>query len=55
MTTVTSMKCACGPCLCVVSLDDAVMKDGKSYCSEGCANGHSDQKGCTQKGCGCGS
>ncbi len=55
MTTVTSMKCACTPCLCIVSLTDAVTKDGKNYCSEGCATGHADNKGCTQNGCGCGS
>jgi Prokaryotic metallothionein. len=34
MTTVTQMKCACESCLCVVSLSDAVMKDGKPYCGE---------------------
>jgi metallothionein len=53
MTTVTSMKCACEPCLCVVSLSDAVNKDGKYYCSEACSTGHTDGKGCSQSGCGC--
>jgi metallothionein len=54
MTTVTSMKCACGPCLCVVSLSEAVTKDGKYYCSEACSTGHAGQAGCNQSGCGCG-
>ena len=29
MTSVTSMKCACNSCLCVVSLKDAIEKNGK--------------------------
>lgn len=53
MSTVTSMKCACDRCLCVVSLEDAVKKDGKYYCSEACANGHVDGSGCGHQGCGC--
>lgn len=32
MTTVTQMKCACDSCLCVVSVDEAVVKNGKYYC-----------------------
>lgn len=54
MTTVTSMKCACSNCLCVVSLTDSVIKDDKHYCSEACAEGHVNQKGCNHKGCTCG-
>ena len=27
MTTVTSMKCACDTCLCIVSLEDAIAKN----------------------------
>lgn len=54
MTTVTSMKCACNNCLCVVSLEDAIQKEGKVYCSEACANGHPDGSGCGHTGCGCG-
>ena len=53
MATVTAMKCACEKCLCVVSLEDAVTKDGKNYCCEACANGHPDDEGCEQTGCGC--
>ena len=54
MTTVTSMKCACETCLCIVSLEDAIAKNGKYYCCEACANGHVDEHNCGHKGCGCG-
>ncbi|NJK36086.1 MAG: metallothionein [Oscillatoriales cyanobacterium SM2_2_1] len=55
MTTVTQMKCACPDCLCIVSLDGAIMVNGKPYCSQACATGHSDgQSGCRHTGCTCG-
>ena len=53
MTTVTQMKCACEACLCVVSLEQAVQKEGKYYCSDACANGHENGSGCGHEGCGC--
>ncbi|MCC5899632.1 metallothionein [Geitlerinema sp. P-1104] len=53
MTTVTQMKCACDSCLCIVSLESAVMKDDKPYCSQACADGHPDGAGCGHKGCTC--
>lgn len=53
MTTVTQMKCACQSCLCIVSLEDAIKKEDKYYCSEACANGHTDGSGCGHSGCGC--
>ncbi len=53
MATVTQMKCACEPCLCIVSLTDAVMKEDKPYCSEACAKGHPGGEGCAHSGCGC--
>ena len=53
MTTVTQMKCACEPCLCIVSLEQAIHKDGKHYCSEACANQHQDGSGCGHTGCNC--
>ncbi|MEB3280327.1 MAG: metallothionein [Lyngbya sp.] len=55
MTAVTQMKCACESCLCVVSLEKAIKKDGKPYCSEACANGHPKGSGCGHTGCTCGS
>ncbi|GEM_PF-140238 len=53
MSTVTQMKCACESCLCVVSLSDAIQKDGKPYCGEACANGHPAGQGCGHTGCTC--
>jgi hypothetical protein len=53
MTTVSQMKCACESCLCIVSLEKAVAKEGKYYCSEACASGHPDGKGCGHSGCEC--
>ena len=49
MTTVTEMKCACPSCLCIVTLEDAISKEGKYYCSEG----HKTLKGCGHHGCEC--
>lgn len=46
-------KCACADCTCKVDTADAVTKDGKSYCCEACANGHSDHAGCDHAGCAC--
>ncbi|MBW4442578.1 MAG: metallothionein [Plectolyngbya sp. WJT66-NPBG17] len=54
MTAVTQMKCACEACLCVVSMESAVQKDEKFYCSDACANGHPEGHGdCGHKGCNC--
>jgi hypothetical protein len=30
-----------------------VMKDGKAYCGDACANGHTAGSGCGHTGCGC--
>ncbi|MEM6613741.1 MAG: metallothionein [Cyanobacteria bacterium P01_C01_bin.72] len=51
--TVTQMKCACTPCLCVVSIDDAITKEGKYYCSDACATNHSEGASCCQASCEC--
>ncbi|MDF5724015.1 MAG: metallothionein [Rhizonema sp. PD37] len=53
MTSVNQMKCACESCLCIVSLSNAVMKDGKPYCGENCANHHPEGEGCGHPGCTC--
>ena len=53
MPTVTQMKCACKSCLCIVSLSDAIVKDGQNYCGEACANGHPAGQACGKTGCGC--
>jgi len=52
-TTVTQMKCACTECLCIVSPEQAVEKDGKYFCSEVCAQGHAEAAGCGHPGCEC--
>lgn len=53
MTTVNQMKCACPKCLCIVDTDKSVVKEGKYYCSQGCAEGHQTIQGCGHNGCGC--
>lgn len=53
MVNVTEQKCACSDCVCVVKIQDAVKKDGKSYCSQSCADGHSAGAGCDHAGCAC--
>jgi metallothionein len=53
MVSVKSMKCACNSCLCVVTLTEAIEKDGKYYCCDACANGHVNEKGCGHTGCSC--
>ena len=53
MTTVTSQKCACTDCVCVVAVADAVKKDGRNYCSDACADGHRSSAGCGHEGCSC--
>ncbi|WP_071778054.1 metallothionein [Synechococcus sp. WH 8016] len=38
--------CACDPCACAVSVESAVEKDGKVYCSQPCADGHAGSEEC---------
>lgn len=52
--TATQIKCACETCHSPVSESEAVQKEGKTYCSEACAQGHPDGKGCGHAGCDCG-
>ncbi|MDJ0510654.1 MAG: metallothionein [Crocosphaera sp.] len=51
--TVNQMKCACSSCVCIVNISDAIQKEGKYYCSDACANGHSEGSGCSHHGCEC--
>jgi|694.fasta_scaffold11387_12 hypothetical protein len=52
---VTTMKCACEKCLCVISVEKSIKaQDGKYYCSESCSQGHPNKKGCDHNGCNCG-
>lgn len=47
------VKCACSDCVCKVSTEKAVHKDGKAFCSEECAAGHTHHEGCGHTGCNC--
>lgn len=53
MPTINLMKCACPSCLCVISTEDALEKEGKYYCSKACAEGHKTEEGCAQAACNC--
>lgn len=45
--------CACPGCTCEVD-SNAVTRDGKAYCCEACASGHSAGKPCCSGECHCG-
>jgi metallothionein len=45
--------CACPSCNCTVSPEKSIVKDGKLYCCEACANGHPNGQACAMSGCGC--
>ena len=53
MPEVTQQKCACNDCVCIVSVDKAVKKGDRNYCSDACANGHPSGAGCDHSGCAC--
>lgn len=53
MVDVTSQKCACPDCVCVVPIKEAIQKDGRNFCSDACATGHGAGAGCGHGGCGC--
>ncbi|MFQ6573924.1 metallothionein [Pseudomonas sp. UM16] len=44
--------CACPDCNCKVGANP-VVRDGKSYCCQACADHHPNGKPCTASGCGC--
>ena len=50
---VDMVKCACADCVCIVSVGKAVTRDGRSYCCDDCANGHTDHRGYEHAGCPC--
>lgn len=45
--------CACEACNCDLGRHDAVIKNGKTYCSAACADGHQTQAGCGHEDCPC--
>lgn len=46
-------RCCCNHCSCTVGAN-AVVRDGKAYCCEACAAGHSDGEPCRMADCKCG-
>ena len=51
--TIEQVKCACSDCVCIVSLDKGVKRDGHIYCGEPCADHHRTGAGCEHAGCTC--
>ena len=48
------MPCACERnCICEVSQDHGIERNGHYYGSEACANGHPGGQGCGHQGCRC--
>ncbi|APB34855.1 hypothetical protein GlitD10_2518 [Gloeomargarita lithophora Alchichica-D10] len=47
------VKCDCQPCVCQVDPATAIRVESKLYCSEACAQGHSQGAGCGHEGCPC--
>ncbi|TCD02059.1 metallothionein [Erythrobacteraceae bacterium CFH 75059] len=50
---VEMVKCACADCVCVVGASEAIMADGRGFCSDTCASHHQDGAGCAHAGCLC--
>ncbi|WP_298957692.1 metallothionein [uncultured Methylobacterium sp.] len=50
---VEMVKCACTDCVCIVSLEKAVMREERAFCCDECADGHKDHQGCEHAGCTC--
>ena len=53
MNTTTESACACPDCKCQVTPGHHVAKDGKDFCSEACASGHTSGDGCCNNTCTC--
>lgn len=51
--TVEQVKCACTDCVCIVSVGKAVEAEGRTFCSDACAQHHSGGTGCEHAGCAC--
>ncbi|QNI94118.1 metallothionein/ family 14 [Synechococcus sp. A15-127] len=43
---IANQECACEPCGCSVAQERSVEKDGKTYCSQPCADGHAGDEQC---------
>ncbi|WP_255482983.1 metallothionein [Synechococcus sp. MIT S9220] len=51
----TVLKCACPDCNCDAGGSSAVQRNGQSFCSDACANGHPNDEPCHDGAgaCGC--
>ncbi len=47
------VKCACADCVCIVSVNNAIEAEGRSFCSDACAQHHEGGNGCDHAGCTC--
>lgn len=50
---VEMVKCACADCVCVVNTGNAVEAQGRTFCSDACAQHHAAGAGCEHAGCTC--
>lgn len=48
----SAQRCSCNACTCSVDAN-AALQDGKAYCCEACANGHSSGEPCRMADCTC--
>lgn len=53
MGDAAKQQCDCPDCVCMVEKTTAIEKNGEYFCSDSCANGHTDGPGCGHTGCGC--
>ncbi len=51
--TNTTHPCACPDCQCKVNEGHRVLRNGKEYCSDACADGHANGEGCCDGACHC--
>ncbi|WP_343526211.1 metallothionein [Sphingomonas sp.] len=51
--TVEQVKCACADCVCIVPVGSAIEAEGRSFCSDSCAQHHAGGTGCDHAGCTC--
>ncbi|RNC87591.1 MAG: conjugal transfer protein TrbI [Synechococcus sp. YX04-3] len=50
----TAVKCACPKCTCEVTEENAIVLQGKFFCSTSCSTGHPNNEPCHGEGsCGC--
>lgn len=53
---VSSVKCACSDCVCIVAIENAIKDHDRLYCSDACAHHHDgegEKVGCGHAGCAC--